>query len=177
MHIPATLKAYLLSLFYDFLLVNAILFAATIIYMISLAFNLNIYSSHRTNLSNTAFQSPLYKTWLFLIWFSFFAYFWTRAGQTLGLRVWRLKIENYNGGLITIWQALLRFFSALSPWVLALFLYYFAGKETIIEGSNKNWIFLIGLSSILWSLVDKDGLTLHDRFSETRIVSIKKEEK
>ncbi len=170
---PASLGLYLGSLLYDTMLVSAVLFAASLIYMIPIALNLDIDSSQKTNLSTTAFQSPIYKSWIFMVWFGFFAWFWTRAGQTLGLRVWKLRIETYDGQLMSLWQALFRFFSSLSPWFLALFLYHLSGKIESFNDAYRYWVLLIGFSSIAWSIFDKEGLSLHDRFSETRIVSSK----
>ncbi|MFK5984691.1 MAG: RDD family protein [Pseudomonadota bacterium] len=171
---PASLGLYLATLLYDCLLVMAVLFVASIIYIIPIALNTDIDSSQTRNLSTTAFQSPVYKTWIFIIWFAFFAWFWTKAGQTLGLRVWKLRIESIDGNLMSLWQALLRFFSAQAPWFFALFLYHLAGKTELIDAPYKYWILLLGFSSVAWSLVDKEGLSLHDRFSETRIVLMKK---
>jgi uncharacterized RDD family membrane protein YckC len=170
----ATLGLYLGALLYDFLLVSAVLFAASIIFILPFALTSEIDSTQSKNLSTSAFQSPVYKTWIFIIWFSFLAWFWTKAGQTLGLRVWKLRVQSKDGKLMSLWQAVLRFFSALAPWVLALFLYHLAGKTQLISDPYKYWILLIGFSSIAWSLFDKEGLSLHDRFSETRIVSLKK---
>ena len=173
-HKIASLGSYLSALFYDTLLIIAVLFLASILYMLPYVLSSDIDSSQKNNLSSSAFQTPVFKTYIFIIWFTFFAWFWTRAGQTLGLRVWKLRIENNNGNLISLWQALLRFFSALAPWFVALFLYHLAGKTQLISDPYKYWILLIGFSSIVWSVFDKDGLSLHDRFSESRIVSMKK---
>ncbi|VAW78142.1 FIG023103: Predicted transmembrane protein, partial [hydrothermal vent metagenome] len=54
-----------------------------------------------------------------------------------------------NPGPITLWQALLRFMVAI-PSTLLLGLGYF------------------------WMLIDRDRLTWHDRYSETRIVQLDK---
>jgi uncharacterized RDD family membrane protein YckC len=170
----ASLGVYLAALFYDSLLILAVLFVASVLYMLPYVLNSDIDSSQTKNLSTSAFQTPIYKTYIFIIWFTFFAWFWTRAGQTLGLRVWKLAIQSKDGKLISLWQALLRFLSALAPWLLALFLYHLAGKTELISEQYRYWILLVGLASIAWSLFDKEGLTLHDRFSESRIVRIKK---
>jgi len=170
----ASLGVYLSALFYDILLIIAILFLASILYMLPYVLNSDIDSSQKNNLSTSSFQTPVFKTYIFIIWFTFFAWFWTRAGQTLGLRVWKLRIESNNGELISLWQALLRFFSALAPWFLALFLYHLAGKTQLISEPYTYWIILIGFSNIIWSIFDKEGLTLQDHFSESRIVSTKK---
>jgi len=169
----ASLGVYLSALFYDTLLIMAVLFLASLLYMLPYVLNSDIDSSQKNNLSTLAFQTPVFKSYIFMIWFAFFAWFWTRAGQTLGLRVWKLRIESNDGKFISLWQALLRFFSALFPWFIALFLYHLAGKTQLIADPHKYWILLLGFSGIIWSVFDKEGLTLHDRFSESRIVSTK----
>jgi len=166
----ASLGVYLSALFYDSLLILALLFVASVLYMLPYVLNSNIDSSETKNLSTSAYLSPVYKTYVFCIWFAFFAWFWTKAGQTLGLKAWKLRLESNDGKNVSLWQALLRFFGALAPWFVALFLYHLAGKTELISEQYRYWILLVGFSSIIWSLFDKDGLTLHDRFSESRII-------
>ncbi|USD38020.1 RDD family protein [Ferrimonas sp. SCSIO 43195] len=38
----------------------------------------------------------------------FFSYFWQKSGQTIGMRAWRLKLQNIDGSLISWHQALIR---------------------------------------------------------------------
>ena len=51
----------------------------------------------------------LYRLYLLLIALAFFGGFWTHGGQTLGMRAWRIKVQQPNGQLITWRQVLLRF--------------------------------------------------------------------
>ncbi|WP_084005123.1 RDD family protein [Gilvimarinus polysaccharolyticus] len=83
------------------------------------------------------------------IWIGFYIVFWQRFGQTLGMKAWRLKLTNADGGKPSIKQCLLRcLFGSLS---LALF------------GLGYFW---------LW--FDSERLTLHDRLSGTRVVQLPK---
>jgi uncharacterized RDD family membrane protein YckC len=43
---------------------------------------------------------------------SFYVWFWTHGGQTIGMRAWRLRVQNDDGSAITVMQALIRLFSA-----------------------------------------------------------------
>jgi uncharacterized RDD family membrane protein YckC len=95
------------------------------------------------------YHNPFFRTFLFLTCFSFYTWFWLHGGQTLGMRAWRLQLQRLDGGPITIWQALLRFMVAIPSLALA------------------------GLG-LLWMLVDKDRLAVHDRISESRIVRLPK---
>jgi len=92
---------------------------------------------------------PLLTIYLFLVCFAFYGWFWTHGGQTLGMRVWNIRVQNREGGGITLWQAALRFVVAIASWAL------------------------LGLG-FLWSLVDKEKLTWHDRYSMTVLVVLPK---
>jgi uncharacterized RDD family membrane protein YckC len=75
--------------------------------------------------------------------------FWTRGGQTLGMRAWRLKVLRDDGQPLTIQDALLRYVAAILSWAA------------------------LGLG-FLWILVDSDGLAWHDRISKTRLVILER---
>ena len=92
---------------------------------------------------------PLLTSVLFITLYLFFGYFWTRSGQTLGMQVWRIRVENADGISISWMQALLRFMMGWVSW-LALGLGY------------------------LWMLWDSERLTWTDRFSESRVVAVPK---
>jgi len=134
---PAGLLVRLVAMFYDaLLLLSALLIVTAIALMITKG------SLHTHN--------PFFRTTLFLICFSFYAWFWLHGGQTLGMRAWKLRLQNKDGRPITIWQALLRFLVAIPSLAFA------------------------GLG-FLWMLIDKDKMTLYDRFSESVIVRLPKE--
>ncbi len=48
-----------------------------------------------------------------LIWMGFFIFFWVKAGQTVGMRAWKLRVQKKDGSRITLIQALIRFFTSL----------------------------------------------------------------
>lgn len=133
---PAGLFYRLVAIFYDALLLLSALLIAT-----ALALLVTKGTLH--------YHNPFFRTFLFLICFSFFTWFWLHGGQTLGMRAWRLRLQRLDGGPITLWQALLRFMAAIPS--LA-----FAG---------------LGL---LWMLVDREHLAVHDRISESMIVRLPK---
>jgi uncharacterized RDD family membrane protein YckC len=126
----------LLAMFYDsLLLLSALLVTTAVVMMIT-----------RGTLS---YHNPFFKTLLFLICFSFYSWFWLHGGQTLGMRAWRLRVQNRNGGPISIWQALLRFMIAI-PCLAA------------------------GGLGLFWMLLDRDRMTLYDRVSESVVVVLPK---
>lgn len=81
------------------------------------------------------------------VWF--FVWFWMHGGQTLGMRAWRLRLEEVNGGPVRLNQAAMRCLAALISFA-ALGLGY------------------------LWVLADPEKRSWHDRFSGTRLVLVPK---
>jgi uncharacterized RDD family membrane protein YckC len=136
------------SWIYDLLLVIAIfmlsgyacvaLFAALdVAGLISLnrtGFDINWNASH-----------PLYKVafnaWGVVWVCAFFIYFWANKGQTLGMRAWRLRVQNYDGSLIS--------------------------KGTAIKRLVPT---LFGLGSLLVIIDRKNKLSLQDRLTNTEVV-------
>ena len=92
---------------------------------------------------SSIFYSVLIYTWN-LAWVSyFFVFFWTRSGQTLGMKAWRLRVQNLDGSLINKMTAVKR----LLPTLLGL------GNLTVIfDRKNK--------------------LSLQDRLTNTEVVVI-----
>ncbi|WP_162063456.1 RDD family protein [Vibrio taketomensis] len=112
---PAGLFRRLGALFYDSLIIIAIeMMAAGIVIAILhalMAMNLiNIapYVDVSDLLTNHPVWSPVYTLYLAVVWIYFFVFFWTRAGQTLGMRAWKIQVRNLDGGYITVTQALIR---------------------------------------------------------------------
>ncbi len=119
-------------MFYDSLLIIAILFATT---AIALVFNDGqaIEASH------------FYNLFLLLIIYIFYGWFWSRAGQTLGMRVWKIRIVSELGGNPSWSSCFLRLTFALVS-IICLGLGY--------------W----------WRLFKP--YTWHDHLSQTRIVDV-----
>lgn len=90
---------------------------------------------------SSVLYSALIYTWN-LCWVGyFFIYFWARSGQTLGMRAWRLRVQNTDGTLINKATGLKR----LLPTLLGL------GNLTVIfDRKNK--------------------LSLQDRLTNTEVV-------
>jgi uncharacterized RDD family membrane protein YckC len=82
---PASLIKQIAAMIYDSLLIIAILFIST---AIALIFN-----------DGKAFESsPIFSFYLILIIFIFYSWFWKKSGQTLGMRVWKIRIISELGG-------------------------------------------------------------------------------
>ncbi|WP_165310216.1 RDD family protein [Vibrio ziniensis] len=112
---PAGFFRRLGALIYDSLIVMAILMiAGGIVVAIMEAFvaaGLMSYSPYQDAsdlLTGHPIWSPVYTFYLAFAWIYFFVYFWTRAGQTLGMRAWKIIVRSTDGNRITVTQALIR---------------------------------------------------------------------
>jgi uncharacterized RDD family membrane protein YckC len=90
-----------------------------------------------------------YQAVLLLVLISFFGWFWTHRGQTLGMAAWRLKLERDDGAPLT-WRDALKRLAGAAVSLLALGLGYF------------------------WIWIDRDHRAWHDRWSRTRVVVVPK---
>ena len=139
----------LAAMFYDTLLCIALLIVVTFIYKLIL---MGFYGEAQLRQMSDAGAldgDPLLSTLLVLSLFGFFSKFWSHRGQTLGMQVWGIRIQNADGSAITLWQALLRFLVAIGSWLP------------------------LGLG-FLWMLWDKDKRTWHDIYSDSQVVQLPK---
>ena len=134
--LPATLTRRLMAMLYDSLLVVALWFIATAIVL-----PLNQGKAFQVGQAGYIW----YIGWLFCVTALFFILFWLKAGQTLGMKTWRLYIQNSEGKPLHIRQLVIRFIGAIVS-ALCLGLGYGA---IAIDPSRKAW---------------------HDRWSKTEIV-------
>jgi uncharacterized RDD family membrane protein YckC len=146
----AGLPRRLAAMFYDFLLCVALLMVVILLYkMVQMA----IFGEEQLRQMSDAGaldNDPLLATVLLFSLFGFFAKFWTYTGQTLGMQVWGIRIQNADGSAIDLWQALLRFIVAIISWLPC------------------------GLG-FLWMLWDKQKRSWHDMYSESRVVQLPKD--
>lgn len=151
----AGLLSRLTAMLYDGLLVFAVLFVATLIPALILSPD-QAPTAPATNTVVHELNRPLdgwlYRLYLLVIIVIFNGLFWRKQGQTLGMQAWRLKLVNREGGRPSWRQCLLRIVGAMIS--LACF----------------------GLG-YLWLWVDRDGLTWHDRLSNTRVLQLPKDKK
>jgi uncharacterized RDD family membrane protein YckC len=89
--------------------------------------------------------NPYYQAYLLAVIYLYFTVFWTRGGQTLGMKAWRLRLVNSDGNRPDWRQASVRFAGALLSWAF------------------------LGLG-FFWILFDSQRRAWHDRLSETVLV-------
>ena len=123
------------AILYDFFLLITVLFIASFLVVIP------------TGITPEDRFFFLFQAYIFLVAFIFFAWFWIRGGQTLGMRTWKMKLITEDGSKLTWGKALIRFVIAMLSWLA------------------------LGLG-FLWSLWDKQHRTWHDIASKTRLIRI-----
>lgn len=88
---------------------------------------------------------PGYQAFLLAQVASYFILFWSRGGQTPGMRAWAIRVETAAGAAVPVRTAALRFAAALlSAAALGL--------------------------GFAWVMADREGRAWHDRWSGTRVV-------
>ncbi len=122
----------LVIMFYDSILLITLLFFASL----PIAIPLEITTQHT--------YYPLYIFYIHLVAFIFFGWCWTRGGQTLGSKTWKIKLVAEDGNNITWKQAFLRYIGSLLCWLS------------------------LGIG-FLWCYTNKDRLAWNDIMSRTRL--------
>ncbi len=89
---------------------------------------------------------------MFLSAAAFYCWFWLKSGQTLGMLAWRLRLKSISNYDLTLRQVFIRW---LMAWPSFLFF-----------GLGYFWLFF-----------NKNGGTLHDLISGTKVVLVPKSER
>lgn len=145
----ASLGRRLAAMVYDTLLCIALLMVTALVYKLGL---MAIVGEHRLRELSDAGAldgDPLLSSVLLAVLFAFFAKFWTHGGQTLGMQVWGIRVQNADGSAISLWQALLRFMVAIAS------------------------LLCLGMG-FWWCLIDRHKRTWHDLYSESLVVRLPK---
>ena len=121
------------SLFYDALLLLAVLFLAGFV-VVGLLPRVE-----------AGVPRVLYQVYLLGVAGAYLTWFWSRGGQTLAMKTWRIRLIDADGGRLRPAKAWLRF-----------------GLATL-------GLLTLGLG-FLWALWDRDGQYLHDHLLGSRLV-------
>lgn len=137
----------LAAIFYDSLLVIALLMAVSALAIgvrVAILGEQAVKANQSMAAGGAVFQGVLLTTV-----FAFFYIFWRIKGQTLGMQVWRIRLETTEDKRVSLRQALIRFFAAM--------------LSAICLGAGYWWVWL-----------DKEQCSWHDRLSNTRLVVLPK---
>ncbi len=137
----------------------ALVYDSLLLFAISLAYAALVLGARVFFTGAESAQMPLTGVWRYLLlsgwWGSlalFYSWCWRRSGQTLGMKTWRLQLQNRAGGTPSWKQCWLR--SALAPWALVTF------------GAGY-----------LWCFFNPRGDAWHDQLTQTQVVELPKEKK
>ncbi|MBT8438916.1 MAG: RDD family protein [Gammaproteobacteria bacterium] len=137
----------LAAILYDVFLLGAVILVA-----VSL-FTIVVESIAGQSSSGELLQIPwikvVFQLYLFVVSALFYLWFWTHGGQTLGLKVWKLKVVDNDLCEPDIKKAGLRL-----VWAIVTCIPFGLGY--------------------LWALFNKERLTLYDQLSGTRLVQLEK---
>ncbi len=162
---PATFVKRALAIIYDGLISIAVMLVATWVYTMIAGWITGWERYEQLAEAGQLSGDPGLTFVLFLVLYLFFAYFWTRIGQTLGMQVWRIRIENLDGTSVSWSQALRRYLTAAAVVFLAMLGGYYLGSITL----------LLTLPAIAALFLPINGLSLTDRMSGSIVVQVPKE--
>ncbi len=97
-------------------------------------------------ISNDAVYGATVRSVLFIELYAFFAYFWVRRGQTLGMLAWRLEVQSVDGSPLTLTQATWRFFGALVSFACLGVGYLWV----LFDRERRSWSDLLSSSRVLY---------------------------
>ncbi len=126
----------IMIILYDLLLLFSLLFTVGLIVVI-IANLLNLLDGQPNPMFFFIITMPV----------SFFYFYtsWKKSGQTLAMKVWRVKLISFDNKPITTKQTIIRFISAIVGF------------------------FAFGLG-FLYQLIDKNNHSLHDKLSQTYLI-------
>ncbi|KEF32736.1 MAG: RDD family protein [Gammaproteobacteria bacterium] len=161
---PATFVKRALAIIYDGLISIAVLLVTSWIYTM-IAGSLTGWDRYEQMAEKGQISGDPGLTFvLFLVLYLFFAYFWTRIGQTLGMQVWRVRIENLDGTSVSWTQALIRYVTASAVVFVMMLAAYYIGAVTL----------LITVPAVIALFLPINGLSLTDRASNSLVVQVPK---
>ena len=112
-----------------------------------------------------------YLAWQLLIIAMFFGFFWTRRGQTLGMQVWKLRIEDEQGKLLSWSLALRRLLFAALTWVPGFICLMISEQlhSSMLKISGGILLLLV-LVNLMLARTSVRRRSWHDRMSHSRVV-------
>jgi uncharacterized RDD family membrane protein YckC len=154
-----TIARRMIAMIYEVFLLFAVVFLAGLVF--------DIATQTREAASVRHFRQVL----LFLVMAAYFVHFWTREGQTLALKTWRIKLIKPGQAQVSRRIACARYLLAWMWFLPALVVNYALELKTWSEMG----VIVAGVA--LWAAtawLDKDRQFLHDKLLGTRLVQLPK---
>ena len=155
----ATLTVRLAATIYEAVLLFGVAFAVSYALLASMQWSYPLPSVPRAILQMT----------LFIVVGAYFVICWTRTGQTLALKAWRLRVVADNGRPPRTGRALSRYLFAWHLWLPGLVI----GAAFQLSFGWTCFAAALGYAALLIpALVDREHRLLHERWSGTRLVHV-----
>ena len=154
-----TVKRRLIAMVYEVLLAFAVLFLPFLVFEIA------------SQGSHTPLVEHMRQALAFLVLGAYFIHQWSREGQTLAMRTWRIRVTLPGHAVVPLKIAALRYLLSWM-WVLPALVTSYAFSLSKWQALNAIWI---GIA--VWSLtafLDKDRQFLHDKLAGTRLEQLPK---
>jgi uncharacterized RDD family membrane protein YckC len=162
---PAGLIRRLAALLYDLLLTIALAFVAT--------FALLPLTDGEAILTSTqGITGHLYHAILFLLVFGYFGLCWTRSGQTLGMKAWRIRLQAANGRGLNWADALVRFAIGAALTLMAV-----AGVACLLSSRWPDMLvggllLMPAVLNLAWIAFDRASRSLQDLAGRLRVTRL-----
>ncbi len=114
-------------------------------------------------------QRSLLQVVLFVVIGAYFVVSWTRAGQTLALKAWRLKVVDVEGRPPLKGRAIARYLLAWHLWLPGLAV---AGGLELGTGWAVTALAITFGALLIPALIDRQQRLLHDLWTGTRVVRV-----
>ncbi len=114
-------------------------------------------------------QRSLLQFVLFVVTGAYFVVSWMRAGQTLALKAWRLKVVDVEGRPPLKGRAIARYLLAWHLWLPGLAV---AGVLELGTGWALATLAVTFVVLLIPALIDRQRRLLHDLWSGTRVVRV-----
>ncbi|NVM74811.1 putative RDD family membrane protein YckC [Duganella sp. SG902] len=157
-----TIKRRLISMVYESLLGFAVLFLPFLVF------------EFVTRASHTPLVEHMRQALAFVVLGCYFIHQWSRDGQTLAMKTWRMKLLCKNGNAVSTRAAALRYLLSWM-WILPALI-----VALVLDLHRWQALGAIFAGILLWSLTaffDKDRQFLHDKLAGTRMVQLPPPEK
>jgi uncharacterized RDD family membrane protein YckC len=119
-------------------------------------------------------RRALLQALLFVTMGAYFVYCWSRSGQTLAMRSWRLKLVERDGGPVSTQRALLRYVLAWHLFVPGIVVVALFQAHSAVDAAA----FALGFAAMLGlAYIDPRRQLLHDRVLGTRVIVTGREAK
>ena len=157
-----TIKRRLIAIVYEMLLGLAVVFLPLLVFEIA------------TKGGQSPAVQHMRQALVFLVLGAYFIHQWSRQGQTLAMKTWRIKVVHPGRSHLSLQAAAVRYLLSWM-WVLPAALIGYA-----LQLQHWQAIAALFVGVLLWSataLFDKDRQFLHDRLTGTRLIQLPAPEK